>query len=78
MVSNVDLARYGYLGSWDCDTTSSNLHFLSLTCNIQFEKTQSQQWNINRTYDGGEAETRKSQASFQIIYSYARLAEHKT
>ena len=33
---------------------------------------------INRIYDGVEAETRKSQASFQIIYSYVRLAEHKT
>ena len=33
---------------------------------------------INRIYDGVEAKTRKSQASFQIIYSYARLAEHKT
>ena len=33
---------------------------------------------INRIYDGVEAETRKSQASFQIIQSYARLAEHKT
>ena len=25
-----------------------------------------------------EDRTRKSQASFQIIYSYVRLAEHKT
>ena len=33
---------------------------------------------FNRIYDGVEAETRKSQASFQIIKSYARLAEHKT
>ena len=32
----------------------------------------------NRIYDGVEAETRKSQATFQIIKSYARLAEHKT
>ena len=32
----------------------------------------------NRIYDWVEAETRKSQASFQIILSYARLAEHKT
>ena len=32
----------------------------------------------NRIFDGIEAETRKSQASFQIIESYARLAEHKT
>ena len=34
--------------------------------------------DINRIYDGVEAETRKSQASFQIIWSYARLASHKT
>ena len=34
--------------------------------------------HTNRIYDGVEAETRKSQASFQIIQSYARLAEHKT
>ena len=33
---------------------------------------------INRIDDGVEAETRKSQASFQIIQSFARLAEHKT
>ena len=33
---------------------------------------------INRIYDRVEAETRKSQASIQIIYSYARLAENKT
>ena len=33
---------------------------------------------INRIYDGVEAETRKSQANFQIILSYARLAKHKT
>ena len=33
---------------------------------------------INRIYDGVEAETRKSQASLQIIQSYVRLAEHKT
>ena len=40
---------------------------------------QSIKWlKINRIYDGVEAETRKSQASFQIILSYARLAEHKT
>ena len=32
----------------------------------------------NRIYDGVEAETRKSQVSFQNIQSYARLAEHKT
>ena len=32
----------------------------------------------NIIYDGVEAETRKSQARFQIIWSYARLAEHKT
>ena len=34
----------------------------------------------NRIYDGVEAETRKSQASFQILESYARLAHyiHKT
>ena len=30
----------------------------------------------NRIHDGVEAETRKSQASFQIIKSYPRLAEH--
>ena len=33
---------------------------------------------INRIYDGVEVETRESQASFQIIKSCARLAEHKT
>ena len=33
---------------------------------------------INRIYDGVLAETRKSQASFQIIQSYARLAERKS
>ena len=32
---------------------------------------------INRIYGGVEAETRKSQVSFQIT-SHARLAEHKT
>ena len=31
----------------------------------------------NRIYNGVEAETRKSQASFQIILSYARLADHE-
>ena len=34
--------------------------------------------NTNRIYDGIEVETRNSQARFQIILSYARLAEHKT
>ena len=33
---------------------------------------------INRIYDGVEAETRKSQSSFQIIKSYGRLAKHTT
>ena len=33
---------------------------------------------INKINDGDEAETRKSQACFQIILSYAKLAEHKT
>ena len=32
----------------------------------------------NRIYDEVEAETKKSQASFQIIWSYARLPEHST
>ena len=32
----------------------------------------------NRICDGVEAETRKPQASFQIIQSYAMLAEDKT
>ena len=33
---------------------------------------------INSINGGVKAETRKSQASFEIIKSYARLAEHKT
>ena len=32
----------------------------------------------NRIYDRTEAKIRKSQANFHIIWTYARLAEHKT
>ena len=46
---------------------------------FEFDKVGGKQKNnINRIYDVVEAETSKSQASFQIIESYARLAEHKT
>ena len=62
-----------------------------LTVSVLFQGREGVEWDrcfdritsiksmeANRIFDGVEVQTRKFQASFQIIKSYARLAEPKT
>ena len=55
-----------------------NVILVDLTYQLNSSFSHTSFFEVNRIYDGVEAETRKSQACFQINESYERLAEHKT